>query len=145
MDASDRIGLWTADLHKEGHRLTAPRRAVIRVLAETPTSLTPDQILRRARRYYPKTGLVTVYRALEVLAGCGHVRKMHRVDGCHSYAPASAGHAHHIVCDRCRAVMEFPGCNLDALIKSVQRRTGYAVRGHWLELSGLCPRCRKTE
>ncbi|MBN2083977.1 MAG: transcriptional repressor, partial [Anaerolineales bacterium] len=98
MAASKLVDDWTARLQKEGYRLTTPRRAVIRVLAETTTRLAPDQILRRARRYYPKTGLVTVYRTLDVLKGCGFVRKMHRVDGCHSYAPATAGHAHHIVC-----------------------------------------------
>jgi Fur family ferric uptake transcriptional regulator len=139
----NRVEDWSAQLKQEGYRLTAPRRAVLRVLAETSTSLDPAGILRRARRYHPKTGLVTVYRTLDVLEGCGYVRKMHRVDGCHSYAPATAGHAHHIVCERCRAVREFKGCDLNMLIRSVQRRTGYTVKGHWLELSGLCPVCRK--
>jgi Fur family ferric uptake transcriptional regulator len=84
-----------------------------------------------------------VYRTLDVLAECGAVRRVHQSDGCHSYAPASAGHAHHVICEKCQSVAEFAGCDLNELFRSVQRRTGYKIEGHWLELFGLCPNCRK--
>lgn len=133
---------WAADLQARGYRLTAPRRAVLLALAECRASLSPAEILQRARDHYPQTGLVTVYRTLEVLTDCGAVRKVHQPDGCHSYALASAGHAHHIICEKCHAVAEFEGCDLEALFKVVQHRTGYKVQAHWLELFGLCPACR---
>src|SRR6185503_11499940 len=90
-----------------GYKLTQPRRAVLRVMAEAGAMLTPAEIHLRAQAYYPRTGLVTVYRTLDVLTECGAVRKMHQPDGCHSYARASTGHAHHIVCENCRSVVEF--------------------------------------
>jgi len=31
---------------------------------------------------------------------------------------------------------------LAALLNVAQRRTGYKIEGHWLELFGLCPNCR---
>jgi len=133
---------WAADLQARGYRLTAPRRAVLQALGECQASLTPQEILSRARKHYAQTGLVTVYRTLDVLADCGAVRKVHQPDGCHSYALASAGHAHHIICEKCHAVAEFEGCDLESLFKLVQRRTGYKVQAHWLELFGLCPACR---
>jgi Fur family transcriptional regulator, ferric uptake regulator len=133
---------WAAELQIRGYRLTAPRRAVLQALSECTASLSPAELLQHARQHYPQTGLVTVYRTLDVLTECGAVRRVHQPDGCHSYALASAGHAHHIICEKCRAVTEFEGCDLEALFKIVQRRTGYKVQAHWLELFGLCPACR---
>ncbi len=130
-------------LAERGYKLTQPRRAVLKVIAGMGATLTPAEIYARARQFYPRTGLVTVYRTLDVLAECGAIRKIHQPDGCHSYARASEGHAHHIVCQTCRSVMEFEGCDLTDLLKAVQRHTGYKVSGHWLELFGSCPNCQR--
>ena len=143
MPDADLAETWGTRLQAEGYRLTAPRRAVLHALAESAASLSPAEILQRARRHYPQIGLVTVYRTLDVLTAYGAVRKVHQPDGCHSYALASEGHAHHIICEKCQAVVEFEGCDLEALFKTVQRRTGYRVQAHWLELFGLCPACRQ--
>jgi Fur family ferric uptake transcriptional regulator len=117
---------------------------VLRVVAEANESLSPAEIHARARRFYPRTGLVTVYRTLEVLAELGAVRRVHQSDGCHGYAPASEGHAHHVICEQCQSVTEFDECDLTAMVRAVQRHTGYKIEGHWLELFGLCPACRKA-
>jgi Fe2+ or Zn2+ uptake regulation protein len=129
-------------LVEHGYKLTRPRCAVLRVIAATAESLTPAEIHARAQKHYRQTGLVTVYRTLELLTECGVVRKIHGPDGCHSYAPASEGHAHHIICEKCHAVIEFDNCDLANLFTTVQRRTGYRISGHWLELFGYCPRCQ---
>jgi Fur family ferric uptake transcriptional regulator len=131
----------SAVLVEHGHKLTQPRRAVLKVISASAESLTPAEIHARARKHYRQTGLVTVYRTLDLLTECGVVRKIHAADGCHSYALASEGHAHHIICENCHAVTEFDNCDLDELLAAVQRRTGYQVSGHWLELFGYCPRC----
>ena len=125
-----------------GHKLTQPRRAVLRVIAKAGASLSPAEIHARAQKVYPKTGLVTVYRTLDLLTECGAVRKVHQADGCHSYAPASEGHAHHVICEKCHSVAEFDNCDLADLFKAVQKHTGYKIEDHWLELFGLCPNCR---
>ena len=129
-------------LAARGYKLTQPRRAVVRVIANAGRTLTPAEIHTAAQAHYPHTGLVTVYRTLELLAECGAVRKLHQPDGCHSYALASEGHAHHVICQSCHSVVEFDNCDLGALLAAVQRRTGYKISGHWLELFGLCPACR---
>lgn len=129
-------------LAARGYKLTQPRRAVLRVVAEAGTRLSPAAIHARARKYHRQTGLVTVYRTLEVLAECGAVRKVHEADGCHAYALASEGHAHHVICEHCQSVTEFDNCDLASLLQAVQKRTGYKIESHWLELFGLCPNCR---
>ena len=109
----------SAILAAHGHKLTRPRRAVLTVIAASTESLTPAEIHTRAQEYYRQTGLVTVYRTLDLLAECGAVRKIHAPDGCHAYAPASEGHAHHVICQKCHAVIEFDNCDLTDLLAAV--------------------------
>ena len=130
-------------LAARGYKLTQPRRAVLHVVAQANVSLSPAEIHARAQKIYRRTGLVTVYRTLDVLVECGAVRKVHEeTTGCHAYALASEGHAHHVICEKCHSVTEFEECDLAALLNTAQRRTGYKIEGHWLELFGLCPNCR---
>jgi Fur family ferric uptake transcriptional regulator len=130
------------ELATRGYKLTAPRRAVLDVIAGMCESLSPAEIYERARRRYPRLGLVTVYRTLDILVEVGVLRRVHLDDGCHSYAPIQAAHGHHLICSTCNQVVEFDGCDLDALFKSVARKTGFRIEGHWLELFGRCPKCQ---
>jgi Fe2+ or Zn2+ uptake regulation protein len=126
-----------------GYSLTQPRQAVIAVVANAAGYLNPLQILECARHYSPRIGLVTVYRTLDILAEMGLVRKVHLADGCHSYALTEKAHGHHIICEACQQVVEFDGCDLSAVLDSVEQQTGYQVKQHWLELFGVCPACRQ--
>jgi Fur family transcriptional regulator, ferric uptake regulator len=136
---SDRL---LAAMLDAGYSNTRPRQAVVDVIATANGYLSPVQILETAQRAYPQLGLVTVYRTLDIMAEMGLVRKVHLANGCHSYALAEKMHGHHIICESCRQVVEFDGCDLSSVIISVERQTGFAVTDHWLELFGLCPACR---
>ncbi|MHB0856730.1 MAG: Fur family transcriptional regulator [Anaerolineae bacterium] len=125
-----------------GHSSTAPRRAVVGVLAAAEESMCPVDILNRSRELHPTLGLVTVYRTLEILTGLGLVRKIHQDGGCHSYVVVGRAHGHHLLCERCHQVVEFDGCALDDLFERVRCQTGFSISDHWLELSGLCPACQ---
>ena len=99
--------------------------------------------MEQGQRVHRKLGLVTVYRTLALLAEFDLVRRVHREDGCHGYVLASPGHQHHVICQRCGSVAEFPGeSDIQALIERVEAGTGYRVNDHLLQLSGLCPDCQ---
>ena len=131
-------------LSQAGYRITQSRRAVIRALREDDGYSTPAQVHERARAYCPGLGLVSVYRALDLLSGLRFARRIHTEDGCHGYAGASHGHRHHLVCRRCGLAVEFEGCDLSPLLDRVKAQTGFTVEEHILELVGLCPTCRQA-
>jgi Fur family ferric uptake transcriptional regulator len=128
-----------------GLRVTRARRAVVRALLESEGALTPAQACECARRHWPRIGLVTAYRTLELLAQLGLARRVHAADGCHGYTRASAGHHHNLICQRCGRVVEFEGCDLSALEQRVASETGFAIHTHILELTGVCPLCQNTD
>jgi Fur family ferric uptake transcriptional regulator len=135
---------WDERLSAAGHRITAPRRAVIQVLEEDLAPLSPRMILERARRVHASLSLVTVYRTLALLAQFDLVRRVHHEDGCHGYVLSSPGHRHHVVCRSCGGSTEFAGeSEIETLIRRVEKGTSYQVEDHLLQLVGLCPDCQQ--
>jgi Fur family ferric uptake transcriptional regulator len=134
---------WEETLSRAGHRITAPRRAVVAVLGAAESPLSPQQICARAHSLHPKLGLKTVYRTLALLDDLGLVQRVHRSNGCQAYVATSPGHRHHIVCQQCGRTAEFLGSeDVRALIDRVEESTRFRVDGHLLQLFGLCPDCR---
>jgi Fur family ferric uptake transcriptional regulator len=133
-------------LRRDGNRLTRPRQAIARVLAEAENALTPDEVHARAAGACPGISLVTVYRTLDLLTELGRVRRVHLGASCHAYARREREHGHHVICRDCQTVVEFPGTeDLSSLFRRVARRTGFRVEDHLLELIGLCPGCQKAD
>lgn len=135
---------WKSQLTARGHRITAAREAVVSIVQEAESPLTPQEIRDRAEVLHRGIGLVTVYRTLELLTELGLVRRAHREDGCHGYLPATQGHNHALICRLCGRAVEFAGReDLETLIHHVEAETGYRVQDHLLQLSGTCPDCQE--
>ncbi len=134
------------ELRQRGYRITRSRKAVIQVLDEPDSCLRPEEILERAKVYYPSIGLVTVYRTLSMLSELGYIRRIHFADGCHGYARTGLSHGHHLVCRLCQDAVEFPGTeNIDPWVAQISKKTGFLVEDHILELLGVCPACQSEE
>ncbi len=135
---------WEGRLKEQGYRLTKPRRAVLEALVAEPICLTPEEIYHRARKHYKKLGLVTVYRTLALFEKLGLVQRVHVDTGCHSFAVVrfAEGHHHQLVCRDCGRVEEFTDCTLDSMLADLQKRTGFAIETHQLEVVGRCPDCQ---
>jgi Fur family ferric uptake transcriptional regulator len=137
---------WEEALSQAGHRITAPRRAVMEVLMAAQAPLSPQEICTRGQAHHDSLGLVTVYRTLELFERFNLARRVHLREGCHGYLATSPGHRHTILCRVCGRSMEFVGQDdLDDLIARVEERTGYEVRDHLLQLFGLCPACQPDQ
>lgn len=130
-------------LSTNGYKLTRQRLAVLNVIATGSERLDPADVFTKAKLACPCIGLTTVYRTLEILNELGVVKRVHREDGCHSYALAGMGHRHYLICSHCNGVVEFDGCDLSTVLREVSARTGFRIDGHWLQLSGVCPACQE--
>lgn len=130
-------------MRRDGCRVTAPRRAIISVLANSHHPLQPAEIYSLCKDQSPAVGLVTVYRTLERLEALGLIQRVHQEDGCHMLMPAAEGHEHYLVCTSCGRATLFQGDNLEPLFQQVAAATGYQVSEHWLQLFGTCPDCLK--
>jgi Fe2+ or Zn2+ uptake regulation protein len=133
---------WLVQLNEQGYRLTDSRRAVVEIMARSTHALTPIEVYDEARSSHPALGLVTVYRTLEALEEQGLIQRVHQPQGCQAFITAPAGHQHLLLCKQCGKAAHFEGDDLDMLIKSIARKTGYQITEHWLQLFGLCSDCK---
>ena len=135
-------------LQERGYRLTAARRAILAALADAGGHVTADElaaaVARAPRdRIAPRVGRMTVYRTLDLLGELGLLRPVYQGTGAAHYVLLLDGHHHHLVCSRCRRVIEFDECALAELAETVGRRYGFAVEGHLLEFYGHCSECKE--
>ncbi len=83
----------------------------------------------------------SVFRAVTWLEQAGAIRQVSLGDGRVRFEPA--GHHHdHVRCESCGAVSSLPECLLEKAAAKVEKGTGFAITGHRLVFSGLCPVCR---
>jgi Fur family ferric uptake transcriptional regulator len=136
------------ELERQGHKATGPRRQIIALLAEQASAVTAAELYTHLREQAHNTGLVTVYRTLELLAECGlahHLIQEDRPNHEIRYILCTPRqeHHHHLICTRCGHVESISACMLAPLEREVARSSGYHIQRHTLELFGLCPSCQK--
>ena len=138
---------WLDSLKENGYRLTMPRQVVVETIASSQRILTPLDVFEYARRRYPSLGLVTVYRTIEKLEELGCLQRVHQPTGCQGFVAAAAGHQHLLICEQCGIVSYFSGDSkkMDALIDAVVKSSGYQVHDHWLQLFGICEKCKQSD
>ena len=130
------------ELSRSGHRAGGARDEVLALLAGQECCLSAQAIHDRLRDEERAVGLASVYRAVEVLARLGLVRRVD-VDGTACFEPAdpSGEHHHHAICDRCGRLDAFEDAGLETQIEGVAARLGYSIAGHDVVVRGTCPGC----
>jgi Fur family ferric uptake transcriptional regulator len=121
-----------------GHRITAPRRAVLRAIADFEGPFTIEELTAAT----PQVGRATVFRTVKLLQEAEVVCRMVLEDGAIRYELSSGGHHHHLICGECGRVEEFAESALDAFIDGIAARYAFDLLGHSLELYGRCASCR---
>lgn len=124
-------------LEDRGHRVTAPRLAVLATAADAGDQFSADEIAGRL----PHVGRATVFRALKLLVEMDVLCRVLLDDGNLRYRWSRRGHHHHLVCSDCGAVEDFTACDVTELVQELTRRSNFTVEGHWLEVYGRCGAC----
>ena len=121
-------------------RVTAPRVAVLRVLAEAQNPLSHTEVLERLGE--TDWDPATIYRNLVKLRDAGITAVASRAGGIDRYALAGTGddshHHPHFVCEDCGQVACLP--ELDASM-SMDGPWAASIQKAMVQLRGECPDC----
>ncbi len=122
-----------------GMNVTPQRLAVYRALLEAEDHPSPELLYRRLRPSMPSLSLATIYKALDALARLGLVREV-SVVGERKRFDANVDRHHHLVCTRCKKVVDFYDEALDGL---TPRRGlgGFVPHSVSVQVMGLCGGC----
>ncbi|MDX1931714.1 MAG: Fur family transcriptional regulator [Capsulimonadales bacterium] len=139
-------------LKAQGYRVTGPRRALLRLLAQATKPLSVQEIHAAVNPPGTKSddreeeiNLVTVYRFANLLVDLGIARRVEFGQGYYRYERAESQdgpHHHHLVCERCGRIEEFQGCEIGNLTLRLEQESGFRVERHQLEVFGTCPQCQ---
>ena len=131
-----------AALEMEGHRMTAPRRAVWDVVSAADRHLTADEIAARVRVEDPDINLSSVYRSLALFSELGLVRESSLVSGGPSHwEPAHPDNEFHLHCRSCGKVDHHRGDEVDRVRQHLEAQHGWVAERVELLVTGLCSDC----
>lgn len=131
-------------LSESGYRITQPRRAVIEVVMRARRSLSPEEILQRARKIDPSVGLATVYRTLDVLHAEGHLERVRIGNKGYTLTCTEKALHFHLICERCRTVTELPSEPFADALSAQLYAAGFRLRKNAIEIVGMCAKCQSS-
>ncbi|MGC8668393.1 MAG: Fur family transcriptional regulator [Chthonomonadales bacterium] len=132
-------------LRARGGRITPQRMAIVRVLADSATHPSAEDVYRKIRAQFPTTSLATVYKVIAQLKEMGEVLELGFADGSSRYDGHNPKPHAHLICVRCQKILDPDVGGLDTLPTEVARAAGYRLVGHRFDIYGVCPDCRTAE
>jgi Fur family ferric uptake transcriptional regulator len=131
-------------LRAAGKRITAQRKLVLEVLAQSGIHLDANDIFERARRVDKRLSLSTIYRTLNAFKETGVVRELHLDQEHHHYELDAKDEHSHLVCLECSRVTEVASDAFSEAAEETARSHGFEIASAQVELTGYCADCRQA-
>jgi Fur family peroxide stress response transcriptional regulator len=132
-------------LREQGYRLTPQRIALLRLLASSNGHPSASDLYDQLHAQFPTTSVGTIYKTLNLLRDLNEVLELgfshddNRYDGNKPYPHP------HLVCVRCRKIIDSEVSITEDLVRQVSQQSGYQITGHRLDFYGICPACREGD
>ena len=143
-EAEARLERLVAKLRGRNARMTQQRLALLRLLVSSTNHPSAAQLYDQLREQFPSASLATVYKTLNLLEEMDEVLELgfshddRRYDGSRPYPHP------HLVCIRCRKIVDAPDQGAEGVVREAAERAGFAVIGLRLDVVGLCPECQSA-
>lgn len=124
-------------------RITPQRLAVLRILSASEDHPTAEQIFEKVKTEFPTTSLATIYKTIALLKSLNEVLELGFPDGSNRYDGNKPFPHPHVVCVRCRKIMDPELISLDELKDEISKKTGFRIQHHRLDFFGLCRECQE--
>jgi Fur family transcriptional regulator, peroxide stress response regulator len=122
-------------------RDTKQREAILKVLSNTRSHPTADQIYDEVRKDIPKISKGTVYRNLQVLAEHGVISILN-INGTQGRYEIKQQSHYHFRCEKCGRIVDLDEAIDKALDERIATKTGFTISHHQTEFRGLCKDCQ---
>ena len=138
-------------LSASGYKTTPQREEILKIFVEHSEwhHMSAEDVYSILREKDSEIGLATVYRALDLLSELGILVRMDFGDGCARYelntADPKVHHHHHLICLKCKKVIEFEEDLLDELEANIANKSGFQILNHEVKFFGYCSDCRAKE
>ena len=142
VDSQARFEELIAKLREHDYRLTPQRVALLRLLATSDGHPSASQLYEQIKDQFPTTSPATVYKTLNLLKEMGEVLELGFSDDDNRYDGNKPFPHPHLVCLRCRKIVDPEIDLIQDLEQEMSRQSGYEILSHRLDFYGLCPDCQ---
>jgi Fur family peroxide stress response transcriptional regulator len=115
--------------------------AIIKILAKSEGHPSVEDIHEQIRADFPTMSLATVYRNIVLLKSLGEVLELGFPDGSNRYDGNKPAPHPHVICIRCKKIVDPVLDSLDEMKKEVALETDFKILNHRLDFFGICSSC----
>ena len=136
-------------LSERGYKMTPQRKEILQIFVDHSDyhHMSAEDVYGILRDNNSEIGLATVYRALDLLSKLGILVQIDFGDGCARYelntTDPKIHHHHHLICLKCKKVIEFEEDLLDDLEANISKKSGFEILNHEVKFFGYCKDCRE--
>jgi len=128
-------------LRDNGHKLTPQRLAIVKILAKSESHPGVENIHAQIKKDFPTMSLATVYRNIVLFKSLGEVLELGFPDGSNRYDGNKPYPHPHVICIKCKAIVDPDLDSLDEMKKEVALETNFKILSHRLDFFGICCNC----
>jgi Fur family peroxide stress response transcriptional regulator len=128
-------------LRENGHKITPQRMAIARILADSAGHPSVEDIHTEISQDFPTMSLATVYRNIVLIKSLGEVLELGFPDGSNRYDGNKPTPHPHVICIRCKKIVDPDLDSLDEITKEVALETDFKILNHRLDFFGICSNC----
>jgi Fur family peroxide stress response transcriptional regulator len=144
-DPEIRLQQMVEALRENQYRITPQRLAILKVLAESKGHPSVESIYAQVKPNFPTTSLATIYKNVTVLKEIGQVLELGFSDDSNRYDGNKPFDHPHVVCLRCKKILDPEVAALKDMTQELMRETGFAITRHRLDFFGICPDCQAKQ
>ena len=136
-------------LSEGGYKMTPQRKEILQIFVEHEGHMRAEDVYKILRENDSDIGLATVYRSLDLLSELGILVQVDFGDGCARYelnnADPKIHHHHHLICLKCKKVIEFEEDLLEVMEAYIEKKSGFQIKNHEVKFFGYCNDCKNKE
>jgi len=140
--AQQRLDQMLAKLKDHDFRITPQRLAVLKVLAASEGHPSVERIYESVRSQFPTTSIATIYKTVALLKQENEVIEISFPDGSNRYDGNKPYPHPHLICTRCKKIIDPDLSSLEDLAREVTKETGFHITTHRVDFFGVCRECQ---
>ena len=137
-----RLKQMLSKLKAHDFRLTPQRLAVLKVLAASEGHPTVERIYETVRAEFPTTSIATIYKTVNLLKQLNEVLELGFPDGSNRYDGNKPYSHPHVICTKCKKIIDPNLGSIKELTKEVVKETGFQILNYRVDFFGTCRDCQ---
>jgi len=131
-------------LRKKGYKATPQRIAICRIILNSRTHPSAQQVYEEVKKIHSTVSLATVYKTLEVLRDLDLIQEINFPKGQARFDSYMNPHIN-LVCLKCGSITDLDDATVKEITRKVIASTKFKPTGQRVDVNGICQKCSRIK